>query len=113
MSAHALIERTGALTQYVSFDARAWHAGRSCFDAREAVNDFSVGVELEGTDDCPYAPAQYRVLAQLAAVLMAHYGALTPERIVGHSDIAPGRKTDPGAAFDWLLFRRLLERACT
>jgi len=112
VSAHVLIERTGALTQYVSFDARAWHAGRSYFDGREAVNDFAIGVELEGTDHCPYAPAQYRALADLAAGLMANYVALAPERIVGHSDIAPGRKTDPGPAFDWPLFRALMERAC-
>ncbi|GAB3674460.1 1,6-anhydro-N-acetylmuramyl-L-alanine amidase AmpD [Salinisphaera aquimarina] len=113
VSAHALIERSGAITQYVNLDARAWHAGRSCFDGREAVNDFAIGVELEGTDDCPYAPAQYRALAAVAAALMHHYPALARSRIVGHSDIAPGRKTDPGPAFDWALFDRHLERACT
>lgn len=112
VSAHALIERTGRITQYVGFDARAWHAGRSAFDGREAVNDFGVGIELEGTDECPYAPAQYRALAAIAAALIEHYPALTPARIVGHSDIAPGRKTDPGPAFDWALFWRYLERAC-
>lgn len=113
VSAHLLIERTGRVTQYVGFDARAWHAGRSCFDGREAVNDFGIGIELEGTDDCPYTVAQYRRLADVAAALVAHYPALTPARIVGHSDIAPQRKTDPGPAFDWALFHRLLERACT
>lgn len=113
VSAHVLIERSGALTQYVSFAARAWHAGRSHFDGRDAVNDFAIGVELEGTDHCPYTPAQYRALAQLAAALMTRYAGLTPARIVGHSDIAPGRKTDPGPAFDWPLFRARLERACT
>jgi len=107
VSAHALITRTGVITQYVGFDARAWHAGRSCLDGREAVNDFSIGIELEGTDDCPYTPAQYRQLGRLAAALMHYYPAITGERIVGHSDIAPGRKTDPGPAFDW----RRLERA--
>ncbi|HET7315451.1 1,6-anhydro-N-acetylmuramyl-L-alanine amidase AmpD [Salinisphaera sp.] len=111
VSAHALIERTGALTQYVGFDDRAWHAGASCFEARERVNDFAVGIELEGTDDCPYAPAQYRRLAGLAAALLRHYPAMNRSRIVGHSAIAPGRKSDPGPAFDWAAFRRLLDRA--
>lgn len=113
VSAHLLIARTGCITQYVGFDARAWHAGRSMFDGRAAVNDFGVGIELEGTDDCPYAPAQYHALACCAAALLARYPALTPARIVGHSDIAPGRKTDPGPAFDWAVFYRLLEGACT
>ena len=112
VSAHALIERTGRITQYVGFDARAWHAGRSAFDGRKAVNDFAVGIELEGTDECPYAPAQYRALAIIAAALIEHYPALTPARILGHSDSAPGRNTDPGPAFDWALFWRYLERAC-
>ena len=113
VSAHLLIERAGRITQYVGFDDRAWHAGRSCFDGREAVNDFGIGIELEGTDDCPYTPAQYRGLASATAALLAAYPALTPARIIGHSDIAPQRKTDPGPAFDWAVFRRLLERACT
>ncbi|ROO31371.1 1,6-anhydro-N-acetylmuramyl-L-alanine amidase AmpD [Salinisphaera orenii] len=112
VSAHALIERTGRITQYVAFDARAWHAGRSRFDGRDAVNDFGVGVELEGTDDCPYSPAQYRALGAVAGSLLRAYPELTSARIVGHSDIAPGRKTDPGPAFDWALFRRLLESSC-
>ncbi|ROO24256.1 N-acetyl-anhydromuranmyl-L-alanine amidase [Salinisphaera orenii MK-B5] len=112
VSAHALIERTGRITQYVGFHARAWHAGRSHFDGRDAVNDFGVGVELEGTDDCPYSPAQYRALGAVAGALLRAYPGLTPARIVGHSDIAPGRKTDPGPAFDWALFRRLLESSC-
>lgn len=113
VSAHALIERSGALTQYVSFGDRAWHAGRSCFAGRERVNDFGVGIELEGTDDCPYTPAQYRRLAAVTAALLVHYPGMNRSRIVGHSDIAPGRKTDPGPAFDWAVFRRLLDRACT
>ena len=113
VSAHVLIERVGRITQYVSFGDRAWHAGRSMFDGREAVNDFAIGIELEGTDDCPYAPAQYRALAEVAGAAIAQYPMLTPARIVGHSDIAPGRKTDPGPAFDWVLFHHLLECACT
>ena len=112
VSAHLLIERTGAITQYVGFDARAWHAGESAFDGRTRVNDFAVGIELEGTDDCPYTPVQYRTLAGASAALMDAYPELTRERIVGHSDIAPQRKTDPGPAFDWVLFFDLLERAC-
>lgn len=113
VSAHALIERNGALIQYVSFDDRAWHAGASCFDGRKRVNDFGVGIELEGTDDCPYAPAQYRRLAAVSAALLGHYPDMNRSRIVGHNDIAPGRKTDPGPAFDWTAFRYLLDRACT
>jgi AmpD protein len=104
VSAHVLIARTGTLTQYVGFDRRAWHAGASYFAGRQRVNDFSVGVELEGTDDCPYTPAQYRVLAGLVHALMHRYPGMTRTRIVGHSDIAPGRKTDPGPAFDWDVF---------
>lgn len=109
VSAHVLIERCGRLTQYVSFDDRAWHAGVSCFDGRDQVNDFAVGIELEGTDDCPYTPAQYRRLAAVTIALLHRYPALEQSRIVGHSDIAPGRKTDPGPAFDWRVFRGLLQ----
>lgn len=112
VSAHALIERTGVLTQYVGFDDRAWHAGVSCFGGRERVNDFGIGIELEGTDDCPYTPAQYRQLIAVTAALLRHYRGMDRSRIVGHSDIAPGRKTDPGRAFDWAAFNRLLDRAC-
>lgn len=110
VSAHVLVARTGALTQYVDFGARAWHAGVSSFDGRDRVNDFALGIELEGTDDCPYAPAQYRSLAALARALMGRYPGLGRSRIVGHSDIAPGRKTDPGPAFDWGVFDDWLVR---
>lgn len=113
VSAHVMIARTGALTQYVDFNARAWHAGVSCFDGREAVNDFAVGIELEGTDTCAYTPAQYRELARVSRTLMSAYPALTRARIVGHSDITPGRKTDPGPAFDWHLLDQHLDRICT
>lgn len=112
VSAHVLIERTGRITQFVSFADRAWHAGRSCFAGRSRVNDFSIGVELEGTDACPYTPAQYQRLTALAGVLLDYYPGLTRERIVGHSDIAPERKTDPGPAFDWAMFNRLLDQTC-
>lgn len=113
VSAHVLIARTGAITQYVNFEQRAWHAGASCFGGRAAVNDFSIGVELEGTDDCPYALAQYRQLGRLAAALLRYYPAMTRSRIVGHSDIAPGRKTDPGPAFEWTRFDAALTAAAT
>jgi AmpD protein len=108
LSAHALVRRDGAIVQYVPFGERAWHAGASQYRGRSTCNDFSVGVELEGTDDTPYTEAQYQRLAALAAALLAAYASLSAEHIVGHSDIAPGRKTDPGAAFDWPRFRALL-----
>jgi len=108
VSAHALIRRDGQIVQYVPFGARAWHAGESAYRGRPACNDFSIGVELEGTDDTPYTDSQYRALAALAAALLAAYAALSEQHIVGHSDVAPGRKTDPGAAFDWPRFRALL-----
>jgi N-acetyl-anhydromuramoyl-L-alanine amidase len=108
VSAHAVIRRDGAVTQYVPFGARAWHAGRSRYEGREACNDFSVGIELEGADTVPYEDAQYQALGQLIGALCATYPSLSPRRVVGHSDIAPGRKTDPGAAFDWPRLRTLL-----
>jgi N-acetyl-anhydromuramoyl-L-alanine amidase len=109
VSAHLLIDRRGRVTQYVPFALRAWHAGISRFGERERCNDFSIGIELEGTDTKPYTQRQYRALAACVRVIMARYPAITPERIVGHSDIAPGRKTDPGPAFDWARLRALLE----
>lgn len=108
VSAHLLIDRTGAVTQFVAFDRRAWHAGRSRFEGRENCNDFSIGIELEGTDTLPYADAQYATLAAVTRALRGRYPALDARRIVGHSDIAPDRKTDPGPAFDWPRFHRLL-----
>ncbi len=113
VSSHLVVARGGEVTQYVKFTDRAWHAGVSRYEGRQACNDFSVGVELEGTDDLPYEPAQYRVLAEIVAALCAAYPSLSAERVVGHSDIAPGRKTDPGPAFDWSLARRLIGAACT
>ncbi|HQQ74205.1 MAG TPA: 1,6-anhydro-N-acetylmuramyl-L-alanine amidase AmpD [Pseudomonadales bacterium] len=108
VSAHFFINRDGQVTQYVSLDDRAWHAGVSQWDGREQCNDFSIGIELEGTDNTSYTDAQYAALTGLARVLMLLYPAITLNRIVGHSDIAPGRKTDPGEAFDWLRFRAAL-----
>jgi AmpD protein len=108
VSSHVVVMRDGAVTQYVQFTERAWHAGKSSFEGREACNDFSVGVELEGTDTLPYEAAQYGALAKVVAALCTAYPRLSPDRLAGHSDIAPGRKTDPGPAFDWQLARRLI-----
>jgi N-acetyl-anhydromuramoyl-L-alanine amidase len=112
VSAHLAIRRDGTITQYVKFTQRAWHAGQSSYDGREACNDFSIGVELEGTDTLAYDDLQYRALALAVAALCAAYPRLAPARLVGHSDIAPGRKTDPGPAFDWPYARRLIAAAC-
>ena len=109
VSSHLAIKRDGSRTQYVSFNERAWHAGKSCYEGRPSCNDFSIGVELEGTDDQPYESIQYHTLALVVAALCEAYPRLTADRLVGHSDIAPGRKTDPGPAFDWPLARRLIE----
>jgi AmpD protein len=106
--AHFYVRRDGALVQFVPCDLRAWHAGISRWKGRERCNDFSVGVELEGADDVPYTSAQYLRLARLTRALRRRY-PLTD--IAGHSDIAPGRKTDPGPAFDWRRYLRLLEPA--
>lgn len=105
VSAHFLIERDGAVTQFVSCLARAWHAGISLFDGREGCNDFSLGVELEGTDTLAFTDAQYLALIALTRQLQCAWPAITVERICGHSDIAPGRKTDPGPCFDWARYR--------
>jgi len=99
VSSHFLIERDGQLTQFVSCHDRAWHAGVSTFDGRQACNDFSIGIELEGTDDLPFTTAQYEALNTLTLELRAHYPL---SHVRGHSDIAPGRKTDPGRCFDWV-----------
>ena len=109
VSSHLLIRRDGALVQFVPFDKRAWHAGQSCYQGRENCNDFSIGIELEGTDDSPFEPSQYQVLAQVIRSLLDAYPGLSARRIVGHSDIAPDRKTDPGSGFDWALLQRLLD----
>ena len=108
VSAHLLIDREGNLVQYVPFSRRAWHAGASCFQGRERCNDFSIGIELEGTDDTPYTDVQYLSLARVTLSLMKNYPGITSSNITGHCDIAPGRKTDPGPAFDWNHFHSLL-----
>ncbi|WP_114418707.1 1,6-anhydro-N-acetylmuramyl-L-alanine amidase AmpD [Marinospirillum perlucidum] len=101
VSAHLLITRTGELVQFVGFDRRAWHAGQSSFQGRENCNDFALGIEMEGSDDQPYTPIQYLQLQRVTRQLMQAYPAITRDRICGHSTLAPGRKTDPGPAFDW------------
>ena len=110
VSAHVLVRRDGSLTQYVPFTERAWHAGVSSLEGRPRCNDYAVGVELEGADDVPYAPRQYETLAALLAALMRAYPAITPRRVVGHCHVAPGRKTDPGPAFDWARLGAALAR---
>lgn len=107
VSAHCLIRRDGQIVQYVPFDKRAWHAGVSSFEGRERCNDFSIGIELEGTDTLPFTGAQYQALTAISVLLLRHY-PITPQRITGHSDIAPGRKTDPGPAFCWEAYQRQL-----
>ena len=101
VSAHVLIRRDGQVIQYVPFGARAWHAGVSEYRGRAGCNDFSIGIELEGVDDIPYTDAQYESLLRVVRALLAAYPSLSAQHIAGHSDIAPGRKTDPGEVFDW------------
>ena len=101
VSAHVMIRREGVVTQYVPFGVRAWHAGVSEYRGRSGCNDFSIGIELEGVDDNPYTDAQYGALIAVVRALLSGYSSLSAEHITGHSDIAPGRKTDPGEVFDW------------
>jgi len=108
VSAHVLIRRDGEVIQFVPFNKRAWHAGRSCFHEETECNDFSIGIELEGCDDEPFETIQYEKLAAIAQQLMHTYPDISAERITGHSDIAPGRKTDPGPFFDWAVFQQQL-----
>ncbi len=108
VSAHCLIERDGKVIQFVSFNDRAWHAGESQWRFEPACNNFSIGIELEGLDEQAYAAAQYNSLAALFRALRASYPDIGADAIVGHSDIAPGRKTDPGPAFDWEKLKQLV-----
>ena len=107
VSAHFLVRRDGELLQFVSCDHRAWHAGRSAWRGREDCNHYSIGIELEGLEGSAFEPAQYAQLARLMRALAARYPL---DEAVGHEDVAPGRKLDPGAGFDWLLLRRVLRR---
>lgn len=111
VSAHLFISRLGEITQFVPFSKRAWHAGESSFQGRTNCNDFSIGIELEGTDDLPFEKVQYEKLTRVIQLLMQTYPTIKRERIVGHSDIAPQRKTDPGPHFDWDYLDSLLNFA--
>jgi AmpD protein len=108
VSAHVLIKRDGTVIQFVPFDKRAWHAGESCYQGKQRCNDFSIGIELEGTDTDPFENSQYETLVELVQALCSSYPSITLQRIAGHSDIAPGRKTDPGSGFDWNRLSSLL-----
>lgn len=109
VSAHCLIRRDGEIVQYVPFTDRAWHAGVSLYKGREKCNDFSIGIELEGTDSCAFTSSQYQQLAKLTCALISLYPEIK-ENITGHSDVAPNRKTDPGPHFDWAYYRSLLRK---
>lgn len=109
VSAHLLILRSGEVLQFVNFNERAWHAGRSSYLGKKECNDYSIGIELEGSDDQPFESVQYAVLAQVVASLQQAYPKIQ-QHLAGHSDIAPGRKTDPGPYFDWHYFRELLQQ---
>ena len=108
VSAHCFIKRTGEVIQYVPFNKRAWHAGVSEYEGQTACNNYSIGIELEGTDTLAYTNEQYAALTELTEFIVKHYPDITLGRIVGHNDIAPGRKTDPGQAFDWARYRKSL-----
>lgn len=108
VSAHCLIKRDGSISQFVPFNRRAWHAGKSNYEGQECCNDFSIGIELEGTDELPYEETQYSVLATLVDTLRIAYPNINKNRITGHADIAPGRKTDPGQVFNWNHLHELL-----
>lgn len=108
VSAHLLIRRDGTITQYVPFNERAWHAGKSSFNGEENCNDFSIGIELEGTDQLAYTDQQYLELSHCCRQLIQHYPLLSSQNIVGHCHVAPGRKTDPGDSFDWKRLEALL-----
>ena len=108
VSSHLFIKRDGKVIQFVPFNKRAWHAGKSCFQGRDNCNDFSIGVELEGTDDVPYDDRQYAALAGVTQCLVKHYPGIRNDRITGHENIAPGRKTDPGPSFSWDYYHSLL-----
>ncbi len=109
VSSHLLIKRDGSITQFVPFNKKAWHAGISTFRGREDCNEFSIGIELEGTDESKYEKEQYESLISVTKELMSFFPDIKKETIVGHSDIAPDRKTDPGKSFDWNYFRSNLD----
>jgi len=108
VSSHLLIRRSGELVQYVPFNKKAWHAGKSSYQGIKNCNDYSIGIELEGSENLPFEEIQYKMLAAVTQLLMTVYPSLSTTRIVGHSDIAPGRKKDPGPHFDWGKYRAAL-----
>ena len=110
VSAHFLIERGGGVIQFVPVTARAWHAGVSSFGGISACNNRAIGIELEGADTCAFAPVQYEVLTNLCVALCGEYPQISLAHVIGHADIAPGRKTDPGPCFDWIMFRAQIAR---
>lgn len=101
VSAHLYIKRNGHVVQFVPLNKRAWHAGVSCFEGRGKCNDFSIGIEMQGTDDMPFTDIQYQKLTEITRQIQDLFPKINKKHIVGHSDIAPGRKTDPGPYFDW------------
>ena len=109
VSCHLLIDREGTITQYVPFNARAWHAGQSNFRGRSHCNDFSIGIELEGDEQTPYTEMQYSALAAVATLLMKEYPKIKADCLAGHEEVAPSRKTDPGASFDWPRLRQKIQ----
>ena len=109
VSSHLFVKRTGEIIQFVPFDKRAWHAGKSSFDNVENCNDYSIGIELEGCDDISFEDIQYEKLVYIITAILDNYKKTSKERIVSHSDIAPGRKSDPGPLFDWKRLKRMLE----
>lgn len=110
VSAHCLINRKGEITQYVNFNDMAWHAGLSEFNGRDKCNEYSIGIELEGSNNQPFTMQQYQSLAKLTKEIITEYPTITPERIVGHNDISPGRKIDPGQYFDWEYYITLITK---
>jgi len=108
VSAHVVIFRTGEIIQYIPFNKRAWHAGKSSFQDKENCNDYAIGIELEGTETTPYEPAQYESLIKVTQAIQKHYPTITQDKIVGHSDIAPTRKEDPGPTFNWSHYKKTL-----
>lgn len=109
VSAHCLINRKGEITQYVNFNDMAWHAGLSCFEGRDKCNEYSIGIELEGSNNQPFTEAQYQTLAKLTQAIQASYPQITAQRITGHQHISPGRKEDPGQYFDWKKYCSLID----
>lgn len=110
VSAHFIVDRKGNISQFVPMNRRAWHAGESTWQGREGCNDYAVGIEIIGDEQHPFTAAQYRETARLCRVLMQLFPSITPNRIVGHNDVAPGRKWDPGRQWEWQRFFRSLHR---